>query len=203
MSRIEIDGSEECYTELIPFLNSIKDVNGITCEVGLRRGGGSHFIMDTLLKNNDKRTHIAIDPYGSILYTDIKGTHRTDYTNKMKNETLSALFLYAYENDIDFIFFNMEDSEFYQRFSDGVPVYDLEKKVENMFAFVHIDGQHDKKSVLDAATYFIDKISKNGFIAFDNTDHYDHTAVDLLMKSNGYEMKLNINSCNRIVYKKI
>lgn len=202
MSGIEIDGSPSCYDNLEPYLKSLKGVSGVTCEVGVRRGGGTHFIIKTLLENDDKRPHICIDPYGTILYNDIAGKHRTDYTNQMRNETMSLIFKYAFENDVNLLFFNMEDSEFYKRFEDGVPIYEIDKTIQNEFAFVHIDGQHDLESVKLAADYFINKIPSGGLIAFDNTDHYEHSVIDELMISAGFEFLENIQPCSRIVYRK-
>ena len=203
MSSLEIDGDVKCYESMVKYLLEIKDVPGITCEVGLRRGGGTVHIMNTLLSNNDKRPHVCVDPYGTIMYTDIAGTHRTDYTNQMRNQTLSDIFRFAYDNNVNLIFFNMEDSEFYNRFKDGVPIYDMEKEIVNEYSFVHIDGQHDLESVMVAAEYFKDRISVNGFIAFDNTEQYDHVVVDSFLKDNGFLFLENVEPCYRQFYKKI
>ena len=200
---IEIDSHPECYEGMIPYLKSIKSVPGLSCEVGLRRGGGTHLIMKTLLENDDKRTHVAIDPYGTILYSDIAGVHRTDYTNQMRSETLSLLYKYSFENDINFLFFNLEDSEFYSRFIDGVPVYEMEKSIESKFAFVHIDGQHDLKSVFNAACYFKERIPLGGIIAFDNTDNYEHFSVDQLLRVAGFELLETLTPCARMIYRKM
>jgi len=203
MSSLEIDGDIKCYDVMSKYLLEIKNVRGITCEVGLRRGGGTVHIIKTLISNDDKRHHICIDPYGTIMYSDIAGIHRTDYTNQMRNQTLSDLFRFAYDNGVNLIFFNMEDSEFYNRFKDGVPIYDMEKEIINEYAFVHIDGQHDLDSVLVAAEHFKDKISINGIIAFDNTEQYDHNVVDSLLEENGFVFLEVVEPCFRKFYKKI
>jgi hypothetical protein len=41
---------------------------GLTCEIGLRTGGGTKHIMEALSKYRPGKVHIAIDPYGNILY---------------------------------------------------------------------------------------------------------------------------------------
>lgn len=203
MSSLEIDGDRNCYDAMTKYLLELKGVSGITCEVGLRRGGGTVHIINSLIENGDKRTHVSIDPYGTIMYSDIAGVHRTDYTNQMRNQTISDIFKFAYDNEVNLIFFNMEDSEFYKRFSDGVPVYDMEKELVNEYAFVHIDGQHDLESVMIAADFFKDRVSLGGILVFDNTEQYEHDKVDYFLKQNGFTFLENVQPCYRQFYKKV
>jgi len=203
MSSLEVDGYRICYDAMTKYLLDLKDVSGITCEVGLRRGGGTVHIINSLIENGDKRTHVCIDPYGTIMYSDIVGVHRTDYTNQMRNQTISDIFKFAYDKEVNLIFFNLEDSEFYKRFSDGVPVYDMEKELTNEYAFVHIDGQHDLESVMIAANFFKDRISLGGILVFDNTNNYDHDKVDYFLKENGFVFLENVHTCHREFYKKV
>lgn len=199
--KLQIDSPVRSYEVFKKYIGDLKGVPGLTCEIGLRRGGGTKYILDYFLENNDVRPHICVDPYGNIPYADAGTVIRYDYTNNMKNETLSELFKYAFDNSINILFFNLEDSEFYKRFSDGVPVYDQEKQLINDYCFAHIDGQHDEHSVNVAATFFSLRISIGGIIAFDNTNHYDHTAVHELMISNGFI--LSDEFFYRKVYKRI
>jgi len=78
----------------------------------------------------------------------------------------------------------------------------MEKRLENQFSFVHIDGQHDLGSVATAAYYFMGRMPIGGIIAFDNTDNYDHSRVDLLLKRAGFEFLETIEACSRSVYRK-
>lgn len=200
-NKLQIDGPYVTYEMMKKYIVTLKNVPGLSCEVGLRRGGGTQIICDTFIENDDKRVHVCMDPYGDILYSDIAGVHRSDYTDVMKNETLAELFSYASQKNVNILFFNMEDSEFYKRFPDGVPVYDKEKYVINIYCFVHIDGQHDLESVLTAAKFFIPRTFKGGFLVFDNTDHYDHTDVDELLITNGY--LLVDEAHNKKIYKRV
>jgi hypothetical protein len=114
--RLEIDSPPETYDVMKKYVKTLKGVDGLSCEIGLRRGGGTKTIVDAFLENNDKRVHVCMDPYGNIIYTDIVGPHRSDYTDDMKNETLAELYRYAFDKRVNILFFNIEDSEFYRRF---------------------------------------------------------------------------------------
>lgn len=199
--KLQMDGPIEIYEVMSRQIKTLKGVEGLSCEIGLRRGGGTKVILDSFIENNDKRVHVCIDPYGNIMYNDIVGAHRSDYTDDMKNETLIELYRYAFDRRINVLFFNMEDSEFYQRFFDGVPVYDQEKITMNKYCFVHVDGQHDLNSVLLAARFFITRISIGGVIAFDNTDHYNHAPVHDILETNKFIMIEDVT--NKKVYKKV
>jgi hypothetical protein len=199
--KLQIDSPIETYEIMTQHIKTLKGVEGLSCEVGLRRGGGTKVILDSFMENEDKRVHICMDPYGNIIYNDIVGPHRSDYTDDMKNETLAELYRYAFDNRINILFFNMEDSEFYRRFTDGVPVYDQEKKMMNTYCFVHIDGQHDLESVRLAANFFIPRMSIRGLLVFDNTDHYDHGPIHDLMLNNKFIMVDDV--LNRKLYKRV
>lgn len=200
-NKLQIDSPYETYDFMRKHIGTLKNVPGLSCEIGLRRGGGTQFICDSFIDNDDKRVHVCMDPYGDILYSDIAGVHRSDYTDVMKNETLAELFKYASQKNINILFYNMEDGEFYKRFSDGVPVYDKEKYIINIYCFVHIDGQHDRDSVIEAANFFITRTCKGGLLVFDNTDHYDHTDVDTMLITNGYVL---IDECfHKKIYKRV
>jgi hypothetical protein len=202
--KIEVDSHSNCYLKLIPYLTSLKNVEGLSCEVGVRAGGGSLFFMKTFLQNSDNKTHICIDPYGQIDYTDKCGTHTTDYTNNMRNNAFINIYSFALQHNADIVFFNMEDSEFYKRFFDGVPIYkDRKKEIVNSYSFVHIDGQHEINSVMVAAQFFSSRISKNGIIVFDNTDDYNHQLVEGYLLNNNFVFCEEIVECHRKVYKKV
>jgi len=199
--KLEIDSPIETYSVMEKYILMLKNIDGLSCEIGLRRGGGTKVMLDTFIKNNDARIHICIDPYGNIPYTDIAGTHSTDYTNTMKNETLVELYKYAFENNLYLLFFNMEDIEYYHRFSDGVPIYENTKKKINKYACVHVDGQHENNAVMETALFFNNRMSVNGIMFFDNTDHYDHSSIHNFLLDNRFVFLEDV--MHKKIYKKI
>jgi hypothetical protein len=195
---IETDGLH--YDELRTAIAQTADVPGATLEIGCRRGGGSVMIMEGNIGKN--KTHIAVDPYGNIDYHDRVGVHKSDYTNHMKTQTMSSLYNWAYEHNYNFLFFNLEDTEFFKRFADGVPVYTDYKTIENKFSLVFVDGPHHTQAVLNAFEYLKDKMSTGGQIVFDNYDHYEHDLeVEPTILNHPYE--LVATGADKKVYKKL
>lgn len=195
---IETDGDH--YAELLAALEQTKEVAGATLEIGIRRGGSSHIIMEAM--KGLGKPHIGIDPYGAIDYEDIVGVHKTDYTNRMRNETLASLFSYAAENDYDFLFFNLEDTEFFKRFEDGVPLYRGEKEMITEYSLAFVDGPHATKPVLAAFNYLKNRMTVGGQIVFDNYDHYPHDKeVEPTILASNY--KLVTTGADKKVYQRV
>jgi hypothetical protein len=170
----------------------IKGVPGLTCEVGLREGGGSKYIIDALLENGDTgRTHITIDPFGSIPYIQSETQTRQDgaYPNKMMKRVLSELYGYVYDKDIEVLFFPLEDTEFFTRYHNGVPVYsDKEKKIINTYALTYLDGPHNLESTMAEAVFFAERSVPGSVLIFDDVEnYYDHSKVKEYLENNGWK----------------
>lgn len=199
------DAPLESYKNLIKYIPELKGVEGGSIEIGLRRGGGTLEIIEAFLENNDKRPHICVDPYGNIEYWGNGKITQYDYFNSMRNETISNLYKYADIRDVNIIFYNLEDSEFYKRFDDGVPIYDNgEKIIMSKYCLAHIDGQHDVKSVDIATDFFIKNISVKGIIVYDNTDYYEHGEIHNKLLNNNFEVLIEegVHSYKK-VYRKL
>lgn len=182
----------------------IADVKGLTCEIGLRAGGGSHLIMKTLKETGQDKTHIAIDPFGNILYEAHDNVYgRLGYNNVMRNKCLTKLYQISTELKSDFLFFQLEDTEFFKRYSDGIPVYKCdEKTIENTYSFVYFDGPHALKSVLAEFLFFNERVANGAIFLFDDITHYDHALLenDYLFKNNWQLINKTTTKAN---YKKV
>ena len=199
------DAPSESYKSLIKYIPELNDVEGISIEIGLRRGGGTLEIIEAFLENDDKRPHVCVDPYGDIEYWGHGKVTQYDYFNSMRNEAISNLYKYADIRGVNIIFYNLEDSEFYKRFADGVPVYDSgTKTIVSKYCLVHIDGQHDVKSVDIATDFFIKNLSVKGVIVYDNTDYYEHEEIHNKLLSNNFEVLIEegVHSYKK-VYRKL
>lgn len=203
---IEGDAPLESYDLIKRYAKTIKGVEGLTCEIGVRMGLGSKSIIEGCLENDDKRTHLCIDPYGNIVTDNpIYGVpRRHDHTNERKFKCMMALGTFAFENKYNVLFLPFEDSEFYNRFADGVPVYIEEKQVINKYALVHIDGAHNYNAVAVAAKFFIARMDVNSIIIFDNCDHYNHSSIehDILYPA-GYSIIEDFKGCHKRFYRKV
>ncbi len=188
--RLPADNGD--YHVVIDGVKLVANVPGITCEVGVRAGGGSQYIMETLAETNQKKTHIGIDPYGNIPTEGRNnGFTRYDYTNKMRNDCMIELYQLSTELSINFLFFALEDTEFFKRYGDGVPVYQNtgkggccthgsqncvkcgEKSIETQYSFVFLDGPHATTALIEEFHFFKNRTASGAVIAFDDINFYD------------------------------
>jgi hypothetical protein len=117
-------------------VNRIQNIDGFTCEIGIREGGSTQIILDELISTKQNKIHIAIDPFGNIDYAHWENkTEKLDYTNKMKNNMLKHLYSYCDDNNMEVIFFPLEDTEFFEKFSNGIPIYNENKSIINSYAY--------------------------------------------------------------------
>lgn len=167
-----------------------KDVDGICLEIGLRLGGGTKHIVDAISNHCPNKVAMAIDPYGYILYELKQDTFvRLDYTEDMKCTCLSNLYQYVKEKKVHFIFHNLEDTEFFNRYSDGVPVYNNHKTIVNKYSFVHFDGCHSVGALIKEIDFFLPRTDSGAFFCFDDISeidyYYNHSVIEeYLLKNN-------------------
>lgn len=188
---MDLPGDSSDYDLLQRAVEYAKDVEGLFCEIGTRRGGSLKYIIDGVTNtfSGSIRHLIAIDPYGDIDY--IPGDNqiqRFDYTNEMKNESLPNIYNYVKGKPVNLAFFNLEDTEFFSRFDTGVPVYYLKKQIINKYAFVFFDGPHDHDSVMREIRFFDSRTNKGTVFVFDDVRAYDHASVHAFLLRNGYEV---------------
>lgn len=175
------------YEILKTAAEQVVDLPGLTCEIGLRCGGGSGLIMEQLAKSKFYRTHIAIDPYGNIEYaTEDNTIIRLDYSNRMRNECMQDIFKYAEEKGVNFVYFPLEDTEFMKRYADGVPIYDQAKHVINEYCLVHFDGPHCLTAVMEEYKFFNARRVQGAYFVFDDIYNYDHTVVHRQLYQDGW-----------------
>src|SRR5690242_338799 len=189
-TEIQLPGDSGDYHLLTKGVELSANVPGLTCEIGLRRGGGTKHIIDAIAEYCPGKVHIAIDPYGNIEYERKEGDiTRLDYTNVMRDECLANLYQYTREKKVPFIFFNLEDKEFFKKFGGGVPVYNGEKLVVNDYSFVHFDGPHAVSPLLEEIMFFLGRIQGGACWCFDDVrGYYDHAQIEDVLYRNGFKL---------------
>ena len=195
--KIDGDGAE--YEILYEAANRSFLVEGIVCEIGLRRGFGTFLMMNVV---GSHKHYIAVDPYGDIPYEDVAGALIWDYSNLMKAQTLQAMYKWCEENKFDFTFYSMEDSEFFARFSDGVPVYSSSKVIAHSYSLVHLDGPHTQELVMKETEFFMPRMARGGYIVYDDIGQYGHQPVDAVLLANGFSRDIS-GKTHKIAYRKI
>jgi hypothetical protein len=205
-----VDSQE--YEVLANAVTKVKGVEGALVEIGTRRGGSAKLIIDTLTANSDtNRSLFCIDPYGNIAIDctnlnmslhnpdrviegdknskELVSPQKFDYTNTMRNRTIPSLYFYAYQAGLNFTFFCLEDTEFFKRYADGVPVYNEEKKIENKYSFVFFDGPHTTPEVLNETKFFVERSVIGSVFVYDDEWMLDTegTIIPYLIE-NGFEI---------------
>lgn len=191
LNIVDLPGDSLEYETLWNAARSIKDVPGMTCELGVRRGGGTKAIIDGLLSNMDlDRHHVCVDPYGNIDYYcgDEGQVLKHDYTNQMRNDCMKNLTSYVQTLPINLHFFVLEDTEFFKRYSDGIPVYNEYKKIMNEYALVHFDGPHTANILYPEIDFFKARASKGAMFIFDDILEYNHDAVEAYLLKDNYQL---------------
>lgn len=187
---INLPGDSMDYDLLFEAANSVKGVPGAICEIGTRRGGSLKHIVDGLLSAGDNnRNVVCIDPYGNIDYADNEQVKmKLDYTNDMRNETLPNIYMYLQGKPVNVVFMCMEDTEFFNRFSDGVPFYQEHKIMENEYALVFFDGPHDTPSLFKELEFFYPRSTTGTQFIFDDIAVYPHDKIEESLFANGFEL---------------
>ena len=201
---VHCDGLD--YHILYDAAQEIKGVEGLTCELGTRRGGGSAVIIQACLDNEDKRIHVGVDAFGNIEFPGHYGRGemmRSDYTNKMKQESLPIIYKFCEEREVEFLFMNLDTEEFFTRYADGIPIYNEYKYIINKYAFVYFDvcPAADGSNKLREADFFQSRAPIGAVFVFDDISLYNHEVVhNKLLNEWGFEL---IASGWKAAYKKV
>lgn len=165
-------------------------MEGMTCEIGLRLGGGTKYIIEALGKSElPYKVHIGIDPYGHLPYQWREHVNvRMDYTNTMRDMIIGEIYKCGMDNNVNFIFKNMTDIEFFKRYSDGVPVYDEEAYLLSKYVFTYFDGPHDSKSLKTEFLWFNDRMESGATVVFDDVTFYDFEVLHPFIMENGWNI---------------
>jgi len=181
---------KEDYGALLTALDKVRNVEGLSCEIGVREGHGSYLMLKHAPPS---RVHVCVDPYGNIEYAswETRRDRLNQYDDTMFYNTMINLYGAAKELNRHLVFFPLQDSEFMERFKDGVPVYTKENKHKlTKYAIVHIDGPHALKEVLEETGYFLGRMERGGCIVYDDIQQYEHGQVEICLVEHGYETLL-------------
>ena len=92
----------------------------------------------------------------------------------MKQQMLREIYQWCSENEMEFLFFPLEDSEFFKRYADGIPIYKESKQLLNTYRLVFFDGPHSTRAIREEIDFFKDKIPLGGVMVFDDIQQYPH-----------------------------
>lgn len=179
--KYTISGDSAEYEFLSEAVELSKDVDGAVIEIGNRRCMGLKYLADVINTTCPLKVLIGVDPYGHLAYAHKEGeVVRLDYTNQMKMEGLAAVWGYlAPTHLINFVHINMTDTDFFEWYEKGIPVYDLERSVVTKYSCIHLDGPHDVASIKAELDWFIPRMDIGATIVFDDVvDFYPHDQIE-------------------------
>ncbi len=151
---------------------SVADVPGLTCEIGVRMGGGSQVIMAASLPD---RVHVGVDPWGNLPYETRDGIRheRSGYGDNMRRRCLAELYQWAAFEGRDLLLFVLDDEAFFRRYADGVPFYqDGWRLMLNSYALVCFDASHSTEAVAREAAFFGPRSAPGACWVFDDYQCY-------------------------------
>lgn len=160
-------GEYEFLTEAVQLSARIP---GMCLEIGLRRGMGTKMIIDAVREFCPNKTVISIDPYGSIPYVGREhiGEIRLDYDNSMKVDCMVDMWTYVRDNPCNFRYECLTDTEFFEKYSRGVPKYDIFHTVESVYSMAHLDGPHNYEHVSSEVLWLNDRMVSGAVIVIDD-----------------------------------
>lgn len=176
------------YHILVNAAKETAAVKGFSIEVGLREGGGSQCMMSQY--DGHHKTHIALDPYGSLPYFWKEGQLASwIYDNSMRNKTVAALYSQTIGTNINFLFVNLTDVDYFSRFGDGVPIYTegYEEKM-NLYSCVHLDAEHTVSALSRQIDFFGSRTSNKGMIVIDDVTFFDIGLIETQLFSHGFKV---------------
>lgn len=188
----EIAGDSGEYEFLTQAVQLSAFVEGMCCEIGLRRGMGTKYIIDAVREYCPDKTVVSVDPFGSIPYVGREhvGETRLDYDNNMKVDCMQAMWAYVADNPVDWRPEILTDYAFFEKYANGVPRYDIEAFVQTKYAMVHLDGPHNYEHVSAEILWFNERMDARATIVIDDCtpDFIDIVPVNELLFSLGWEL---------------
>ena len=86
----------------------------------------------------------------------------------------------------EFNLINLEDTEFFDKFSNGYPIYNKKKKLINKYDFVLLDGPHDTQSILNEMKFFMKRAPEQQLIMIDDVKSFDLSLIESEVKAFNY-----------------
>jgi hypothetical protein len=107
------------------------------------------------------------------------------YPNKMKQN-----FLEDFKFHENFILYQLEDTEYFNAFARGIPIYkDGNKKIINTYDLVFFDGPHTTDKVMEEAMFFGPRSRIGSRFIFDDMNAYEMSDIAYALTAFGFKTK--------------
>ena len=167
-------------------VKSISELEGFACQLGIGKGNGTLSILGELPKD---KLLVLVDPYGEHEYRTIEDGLPVDRKAdgvRTAYSTLASLYSMVSSGTWPyFLYYPMEDIEFYEHFQTGIFFYNNgEKSRLNEYCFVHFNAHKNVLNLLEGIRFFDERMVVGGKWVFEDTDQlneYQHQILDELM----------------------
>lgn len=198
-----IDSEEEALIK-----NCMKNsyhIPGIIGLIGLSNGGiAKSIIFSTVKLRQYNKIFLSVDPYGSMPHykEETLLVNNNKFNSDRKNTTLRWFYNTCLKHSIHSLFIQLDNREFFKRYSDGVPYYHKEKRIINSYSFVILSGNNCVNDRLFEFEFFRTRMPTDSMILFTNINSYPHMEKchDYIL-SNLFVIEKKLD--NFICYKKI
>jgi len=168
-------------------VRSVKDLEGFACQIGIGKGNGSLQILGELPKD---KLLILIDPFGDHQYRTIQDgvpQDETAHSTRQGYQTLASLYSQVVSGNWPyFLYYPMEDIEYYEHFQTGIFFYNNgEKSRLNEYCFVHFNAHKNVLNLLEGIRFFDERMVIGGKWVFEDTNEFSehqHQILDELME---------------------
>ena len=167
-------------------VKSISELEGFACQLGIGKGNGTLSILGELPKD---KLLVLVDPYGEHEYRTIEDGLPVDRKAdgvRTAYSTLASLYSMVSSGTWPyFLYYPMEDIEFYEHFQTGIFFYNNgEKSRLNEYCFVHFNAHKNVLNLLEGIRFFNERMVVGGKWVFEDTDQlneHQHQILDELM----------------------
>ena len=160
------------------------EVRGAYAQIGLGTGESARTILQSTPL--DKKL-VIVDPYGSMGYRMMDDDKlgypsiKVSRDNNVQIEILAGLYKLALESQKHFLFYPMEDIEFYQRFQTGIFYYDEGEQIRtNEYGFVYFNAENCIGDLIEGIRFMDERTPKDGVWVFNNINDYNTRQQELL-----------------------
>lgn len=153
-----------------------KETNGyvLTCEIGVHEGHGSQIMLEEGRKKFQNFHHLGIDPYGNV---------QLGVSNKVKWNLKKDLINY-----LEFHLMEMTDTEYMDKYRNGVIIYDEKPQLLNRYTCVHFDGPQGTTDVLREVMFFCHRAHIGTTFCFNDYKRYKMDMIVNLCSVYGFRV---------------
>lgn len=162
-------------------------------EIGTREGGTALVLLKAIKDSRVPRPLITVDPYGRkpyILEKDLRDPAsvpegyrelEVDHSEEYYRRAACLLAQTCLIEGLDHFHFHIESGDFMETYP-MMKVWWNQKVLDQTFAFVYLDGEHNVAPVVKELKWFIPRMINGGIISIDDIEHLYDSSDEFLTR---------------------